>query len=245
MPEFADLNEVLARAEQAGVKKIINVAYDLDAARKALTLAQNSGSVEMFATVGIHPHDAGKVKEADYRQIEKLLDNPKVVAVGEIGLDYFKNISEPKDQVELFVRQLRIAKARNLPVVIHDRDAHRDTLRIIREELGVGWKLVFHCFSGDREFAKEVLDLGAYIGIDGPVTFKTAEELRAVVAWAPLERILLETDCPYLAPDPYRGKRNEPSYVVNIARKVADIKKVPLEQVEAVTTLSACQLFGF
>jgi len=245
MPEFSDLDNVLERAANAGIKKVINVAYDLEAAQKAIELAETkSGTVQMYATVGIHPHDAGKVKESDWPLFDKLLKSPKVVAVGEIGLDYYKNYSDPEDQVKLFIRQLAIAKEKNLPVVIHDRDAHRDTLRIIREELGVGWKIVFHCFSGDREFAREVLDLGAYIGIDGPVTFKNAEELKAVVAWAPLEKILLETDCPYLTPDPYRGQRNEPAYIANIARKVAEIKGIPLEQVESVTTLTACRLFG-
>ncbi len=247
MPEFSDLTEVLGRAQEAGVTKIINVAYDLNAAEQALALAEKFGgtdsAVRLFATVGIHPHDAGKVSERDWQLFDQLLKRPGVVAVGEIGLDYYRNLSDPKEQEKIFSRQLQIAKSANLPIVIHDRDAHRDTLRMLREEIGTGWKIVFHCFSGDREFAREVLELGAWIGIDGPVTFKNASELREVVSYVPLDRILLETDCPYLAPDPFRGQRNEPAYIGILARKVAEIKKISVEEVASATTLSAHKIF--
>ncbi len=246
-----DLKDVLARARTAGVETIINIGSGngIEDNLKSLKLAKKDKNI--FSTVGIHPHDAEKAAAGD-EALSKLADDPKVVAVGEIGLDYHYIAKEPKGayekaksaQIECFKQMRAIAGEKKLPVIIHDREAHADTVFIIQHSQGNDWGGVMHCFSGDHELAREVLDLGFYISVTGAVTFKKkAEVLQEVVRYVPIERLLLETDCPFIAPEPNRGGRNEPAFVVEVAKKIAELKGLSLEDVGRITTLNARRLF--
>lgn len=237
-----DLEAVLARAAQAGVREMISVGIDLPTSRQAAALAERLEGV--YATVGVHPHHVKEVGDDDYRALRELAGHPKVVAYGEIGLDYVKEYSPAAMQREHFAGQVELARELALPLVIHDREAHADTLAILRGagELPAGG--VMHCFSGDAALAEEVLALGFHISIPGVVTFKSAATLAEAVKAVPLERLLLETDAPFLAPVPKRGKRNEPSYLTHIAAKVAELKGCPTAEVARQTTANARRLFG-
>ncbi len=237
-----DLEVVLNRARKAGVEAIINVGFTLSYARKAVALA--GAYPRLFASVGIHPHDAAAVPKDYLDTLKKLAEKPKVVALGEMGLDFYRNLSPPPVQERVFREQLELAKEVGLPVIVHDRDAHRRVLQIMKEE-GVGEKGgVLHCFSGDLSMARECFALGLYISIAGPVTYKKAEELQEVAAACPRDRLLLETDCPYLTPHPYRGKRNEPAHVALVCRQVAKLRGESPEEVAHYTGANAVQLFG-
>ena len=241
-PDYqGDLELVIRRAEQAGVREMISVGIDLDTSRKALELARRWPGV--YATVGVHPHHVNEVGDGDYQALRELAEHPKVVAYGEIGLDYVKEYSPAAQQREHFAAQVELAGELKLPLIVHDREAHADTMAILRAagELPAGG--VMHCFSGDSVLAREVLDLGFYISIPGVVTFKSAATLGEAVGMIPLERLLLETDAPFLAPVPRRGKRNEPAYVPHIAAKVAEIKGCDVEDVARHTTANARRLF--
>ncbi len=237
-----DLEDCLRRAGDAGVGAIINVGFSLSNARKAVALA--GAYPDLYATVGIHPHDAAAAPRGYLEDLQRLTANSRVVALGEMGLDFYRNISPPPVQERVFREQLQLAKAVDLPVVIHDRDAHRRVLEILTEE-GVGEKRgVMHCFSGDMTLARKCMDLGLYISIAGPVTYKKAEELQEVAASCPREYLLLETDCPYLTPHPYRGKRNEPAHVALVCRQVAALRGETPAEVARYTTDNAVRLFG-
>lgn len=242
MKEFdADREEVIKRAVSGGVDFIVTVGTNLNLSVKAAALAEKYEQI--YATVGVHPHDVAK---ADHHTLDALKDlvrtRQKIVAYGEIGLDFFRNISPQKKQLDFFGCQLELARELNLPVVIHDREAHRQSLETVRAS-GVR-SGVFHCFSGDYAMARQCLDLGFYISIPGVVTFDKSMTLQDVAARVPLSSLMLETDAPYLAPVPYRGKRNEPSYVVHTAEKVAALKKISFEEVARTTTANALKLFG-
>lgn len=243
-PQFdGDRRSVIERAWNAGLEYIIAVGAGdgVDGNAKAVELAQVEPRI--FAMVGIHPHDAARMTDAWFERVRELARDPKVVAIGEIGLDYHYKDADPEAQKKAFGRLLALADETGKPVVIHDREAHDDIWNIIGEE-GVPQRGgVFHCFSGDVRFAKKIVDAGFFVSIPGIVTFKTARELQEVVAAIPLERIIVETDCPYLAPEPHRGKRNEPAYVRETAAKIADIKGLSLEDVARVTTLNAKRIF--
>ena len=240
MPQFEkDLEAVLDRASKAGIKFIISASSTIKSCYEVLDLSVDE---RIYIALGIHPHDAFSVTEDTYREIETLSKNRKVVAVGEIGLDYVKKYSPVEVQQKEFINQLRLARKLNLPVIVHDREAHQDVLRILKEEAS-GLRGVVHCFSGDLAFAKEVLDFGFYIGIGGPVTYQNAKGLREVVKNIPVERILLETDSPYLAPQAQRGKRNEPSFITFIAREIANLKGLSYEDVARITSLNTVALF--
>ena len=240
MKEFDnDRNEVIGRAKAAGVDFIVTVGTNLRLSRKAVTLAGQYENV--YAAIGIHPHDVGKIDNNTYDDLKELAGEQKVVAYGEIGLDYFRNISPQAQQIEKFGQQLQLAKELKLPVIIHDRDAHDQSLQMVKASgLHRG---VFHCFSGNYEMAKQCLDWGFYLSVPGVVTFDKAKTIQNVVKQVPLSSLLLETDCPYLAPDPYRGKRNEPAYIVQTAKKVAEIKDLSWEEVAAVTAQNTLNLF--
>lgn len=240
MKEFDnDRDEVIQRAKKAGVDYIVTVGTNLSLSRKAVTLAGQYENI--YATIGIHPHDAGKIGNNTYDDLKELARLKKVVAYGEIGLDFFRNIAPQVQQIEKFGEQLQLAKELNLPVIIHDRDAHDQSLQMVKASgLHRG---VFHCFSGDYAMARQCLDLGFYLSVPGVVTFGKAKTIQSVVKQVPLSSLLLETDCPYLTPDPYRGKRNEPAYIVQTAKKVAEIKGIPLEEVSAVTAKNTLDLF--
>ena len=237
-----DLEEVVARAREAGVNRLNVVGYDAESSRKAVALAERFE--EIYAVVGIHPSD-GQDYNGDFEeQLLRWGDHPKVVAVGEIGLDYHYPDTNRELQHEVFRRQLRVGRRLNLPVVIHSRDAFEDTLRILREECGEDThKGVFHCFSGSWEQAQVCLKLGYYLGFDGPLTFKNSRKLPQIVAAMMGERLLIETDCPYLAPEPKRGRRNEPSYVRHIAARVAAIRGISPAEAETMSWENAMRLF--
>ena len=241
MKEFdRDRGEVIERAWAAGVETIVTVGTNLSLSRKALSIARQYENV--YATIGIHPHDAAKADDKVLDELKLLAGDAKVVAYGEIGLDFFRKISPREKQIEIFATQLQIAKALDLPVVIHDRDAHEQTLTMVRDS-GVR-RGVFHCFSGEWNMARKCIDLGFYISIPGVVTFEKSKVLREVARQVPADAILLETDCPYLTPEPHRGKRNEPSFMVHTAQKVADIRGVPIEELAAAATVNTRRLFG-
>ena len=242
MEDFdGDRDAVVERARQAGVTSMITVGTSLAYCRKALDLAGRYP--EVYVAVGIHPHDAKDIDKGTYDALRELAKREKVVAYGEIGLDFFRNLSPRQVQLERFGEQLELAEEIGLPVIIHDRAAHQETLEMLGARPG---KLggVIHCFSGDRTMAKQCLDLGFAISVPGTVTFDKAEELQRVVEYVPLECLLVETDAPYLAPQPHRGKRNEPAYVAKTAAKIAELKGLSYEEVACRTAENARALFG-
>ncbi|MCX7927666.1 MAG: TatD family hydrolase [Candidatus Omnitrophica bacterium] len=239
-PEFArDRDEVLASAQRQNVHWIISVGSSLSASRQCIELSKRYPNV--FATVGCHPHDADTWRAEDEEEFLYLAQNPKVVAIGEIGLDYYRNLSSPNKQEELFRCLLRISKKLAKPVVIHCRQAQEKTLQILKEE-SVDSVLI-HCFSGDEQFLKECITRGYLVSFTCNITYKRSEYLRQLVRVTPLECICLETDAPYLSPEGMRGKRNEPASVRRLAEEVALIKGVTLEEVARQTTLNAVTFF--
>jgi TatD DNase family protein len=237
-----DFAAVLDRAEQAGVSHIVVPGGDLETSREACELAARYAPI--FCAIGVHPHDAMRVTDKCFSIFREMAaDNPKVVAIGEIGLDFFRDRSPRSDQERVFRRFMRMARELSLPVIIHDRDAHERTMKILMEEKGGEAGGVLHCFSGDLKMARECVEMGFYISIPGTVTFAANEPLREVVRGVRIENLLLETDAPYLAPVPYRGKRNEPAYVRLVAEKVAELKGLSLADVGRITSLNARRLF--
>ena len=246
----ADQALVLERALAADVRTIITVGTDLESSRRSVTLASNHGgdtpnrrTPAIWATVGVHPHDATKLDPEVLTELDRLARNNRVVAIGEIGLDLYRNLSPQAVQETAFVEQLELARRLDKPVVIHDREAHTQVLDLLRQ-VAKDWQGVLHCFSGDEEMARQVISMGFYISLAGPLTFDNALRLQAVARSVPLERLLIETDCPYLAPHPYRGQRNEPAFVRQVAAKLAELKGTSLERVAQATTENARQLFG-
>ena len=242
MPEFdKDRNEVIQRAHDCGIEYIITVGIDVDSCRHAIRLAEEFESV--YAIVGIHPHNVKDIDGGTYDILRKLTQHEKVCALGEMGLDFFRNHSPRDIQLTRFREQIALAKELELPMVVHDRNAHRETLAILKEEKAFEVGGVIHCFSGDYEMASKCFDMGFYLSIPGTITFRKATSLQELVRKLPLGRILIETDAPFLAPDPFRGKRNEPSYVQYVADKIAKIKKLDFEEVTAATSRNAKTLF--
>jgi len=237
-----DRDRVIARALEAGVGHIITVGTTVPDVEKALQIAEKYSSI--YVAMGIHPHEVKDITGGDYSALSGFAKEKKVVAFGEIGLDFYRNHSPRDVQLARFRELLRLGKALRLPIVIHDRDAHSETLRILEEEKNGRWKGVFHCFSGDYAMAQKVIQMGFSLSIPGTVTFKKSATQQEVVRRVPLEKILLETDCPYLAPEPYRGKRNEPAFMRATAEKVAELRGLTLEDVSRITSLNAKLLFG-
>jgi TatD DNase family protein len=243
LPQFdKDRTEVIKRARDAGIKHIITVGTDSDDCRKAVALAQEHDFIS--AAVGIHPHDAKTINEETYSLLRELAADNNVVAIGEIGLDFYRNLSLRKTQTHHFREQLRLAREVSLPVIIHDREAHQEVLKILQEEKAETMGGVIHCFSGDWGMAKACLDMGFYISIPGTITFKKSEDYHKLVRDLPRDRMLVETDCPFLAPHPFRGKRNEPAYVQYVAEAVARIKMIAQEELAEITTRNAQKLFN-
>jgi len=236
-----DRSEVIERAAANGVTRILNAGADMPSSLRSIELAEQYPGI--YAAVGIHPHDAKDAGEEDYTQLAAWASRPKVVAIGEIGLDYYYNLSPRDVQQAVFIRQLDIARQTGKPFIIHDRDAHGDILAIVKKEAG-GMPGVFHCFSGSLEMAREVIKLGFFVAIGGPLTFNNAVKLKEIASQVPLERLLIETDCPYLTPQPYRGRRNEPAYVRYVAEEIARLRKMDIDALAAATTGNACRLFG-
>ncbi|QYF83085.1 TatD family hydrolase [Brevibacterium sp. PAMC21349] len=237
-----DLEDVIERAKEAGVDNMVVVGFDRPTIIRAMELIETYDF--MYAAVGWHPVDAIDMTEDDLQWIEELSNHPKVVAIGEMGLDYHWDKS-PKDvQMEVFRKQIRLAKKVGLPIIIHNREATADIVNILKEEEASRVGGIMHCFSGSAETALDCINMNFYISLGGPVTFKNAKKPKEVAAAVPLDRLLIETDCPYLAPHPYRGKRNEPSYVKLVAEQIAEIKQLTIEEVSQATTENAKKLFG-
>ena len=237
-----DRAEMIARAAAAGVTQIISMGDTMAASAQVVADAEQYPT--LYAAVGVHPESACVLTDAESAQLLTWAKHPKVVAIGEIGLDYYWE-KDPKVravQRELFVTQLGIARAAGLPVCIHDREAHGDTLAIL-QAVGRDLTGVLHCYSGSLETARELWKIGYYIGIDGPLTFKNAGKLPAIVREAPQDKLLIETDSPYLAPVPKRGKRNEPAYVVHVAAKIAELRGESVEEVARYTMENARRLY--
>lgn len=238
-----DFDQVLERAAAAGVSQILTVGCDLASSRASLELARNYP--QLYAAVGIHPHDASQADAAGLAELRRMLAaDSKIVAVGEIGLDYYWDRSPRPVQAQAFRDQLALAKEVGLPVIVHDRDAHDDVLQILKDSEARDVGGVLHCFSGDLAMAKAVLDLGFYLSFPGTITYPNNAQGREVVRGVPIESILVETDCPYLAPQAHRGRRNEPAYVTQTAAMIAEIKGLTPADVARITTLNAWQLFG-
>ncbi len=247
-----DREDVIKRAKEAGLEAVITIGSDFEGCKGAVELSQKYDFI--YAAVGIHPHDAKDFTDDIFNQIKAWTSPPhppltkggqrggKIVAIGEIGLDYHYDHSPREIQRDVFIKQLQYAKEANLPVVVHSREAPKDTLKIL-EDSGVT-KGVMHCFSGDMEMAERAMAMGLYISIAGPVTFKNASKLREVAKAIPDDYLLIETDAPYLAPEPFRGKRNEPSFVKHTAEFIAKLRGVSLEDIDRITTLNAKRLFG-
>ncbi len=227
--EFNNLEEILNRARGVGVLNFISVGYDVQSSRYSYFLSLQHNDI--YAVLGIHPHSATEVTDEFLNWIRSIKDNRKVLGIGEIGLDYYRNLSPKNIQIEAFERQLLLAQDLDLPVSLHIRDGYKDAFDILKRYRVNG---VFHCYSGGLHYLEEALSIGFFIGFDGPVTFHNAKELVEVVKRCPLDRILLETDAPYLAPEPYRGRRNEPAYLIYIAEKIAKIKEIDLEELSRV-----------
>ena len=244
MPDFeADRSNVIQRATDAGVSHLITIGTDIEDSKRAIILAE--GYEFINAADGIHPHDVKDITDIDNISdtIKKLASNKKVVALGETGLDYHYMHSPAEIQQEHFRLEINLAKSLGLPVIVHSREAKEDTLRILKEEKVEVTGGVLHCFSGDMDMAEKALNMGLYISFSGVITFQNAKKMPDIVKAIPLDRILIETDAPFLTPVPHRGKRNEPAYVKYMAEKIADIKGISLEELGRTITDNAARLF--
>ncbi|MCR4652739.1 MAG: TatD family hydrolase [Eubacterium sp.] len=237
-----DREEVLSSIREQGVLRFVNVSAEWTSLEKTRKLTE--GRREAYAAYGIHPDNVGELNDQRFEKLKTYCQRQECVAVGEIGLDYHWNVESRETQIHWFKRQLALARELKLPIIIHSRDAAADTMEIARcEDIGkIGG--VVHCYSYSAEQAKEYVDMGMYIGIGGVLTFKNARKLRQVVEVVPLEKIVLETDCPYLAPEPNRGRRNNSAYLKYVAEAIAGIKGITPEEIEAVTWENACRMYG-
>lgn len=241
--KFADdLDEVISRAEANGIGYILTASSDIASSVENITLTQKHRI--FYAAVGIHPHNADNHNKSVISMLKEFASYPKVVAIGETGLDYYYDNSPREAQKICFARHISLAREVRLPIIVHDREAHEDTLNILKSENAKDVGGVFHCYSGSVEMAREVMELGFLISIAGPVTFRNARKLLDVVKYVPDDMLLVETDSPYLAPEPHRGRRNEPAYVKLVAEKIAEIKGKSLEYIAETTTSNAKRLFG-
>jgi len=239
-PEFDhDRDEVIRRAKDNDISYIINIGSNLKGSKRSIELAAKYNLI--YATVGIHPHEADNVDDKTLGELEGLVSSDKVVAIGEIGLDYYRNFSRYSNQKKLFLTLIKLAKRFGLPIVVHSRQAQEQILEILKEAMPI--KAVVHCFSGDEVFLKECLDLGFYISFTCNITYKKSDRLKSLVSLTPVERLFLETDAPFLPPESFRGKRNEPAYVRYLAQEIASIKGMSVEEVAEITTANAREFF--
>ncbi|OIJ20537.1 hydrolase TatD [Anaerobacillus alkalidiazotrophicus] len=237
-----DVEEVIERAQKQGVSNIVVVGFDEKTIKGALEIAEKYEFI--YAAVGWHPVDAIDMTDDHLIWFEELASHPKVVALGEMGLDYYWDKSPKEIQQEVFRKQIHLAKKVRLPIIIHNRDAHEDIVKILKEENANEVGGIMHCFGSSLEIAKQCLDMNFYISFGGPVTFKNAKRPKEVAKEIPLDRLLIETDCPYLAPHPFRGKRNEPSYVTLVAQAIAELKEITYEEVIEKTNENAKRVFS-
>lgn len=236
-----DREELLSSMQENGIGTIMNVGATWKSVTTVIELAEQYPF--MYAALGLHPDEVGDLDDEKFEFLKSQCNHEKVVAIGEIGLDYYWDNESHDVQKKWFIRQLDLARELDLPVIIHSRDAAEDTLKIMKEH-AKGLRGVIHCFSYSKELAEEYVKMGFYIGVGGVVTFKNGKKLKEVVEAIPLERILLETDCPYLAPEPHRGKRNSSLYIPHIAQEIADLRGITYEEVVAQTEQNAKMLFG-
>ena len=236
-----DREEVIRRSRESGIRLFINVGTDVESSRRSIELAHKYPDI--YATVGIHPHDAKDAHDEDFPALERLLRESKVVAIGEVGLDFFRNLSPPETQKKVLNRFFELHRKTRKPLVLHIRDAYREMKEQVQSELGSTVEGVLHCFSSDKETMKGFLDLGFYVSFAGPLTYKKNDALREAFEACPLDRILFETDAPFLPPQTQRGNRNESSFLLETARLGAELKKIPLEELGETTTANARRVF--
>ena len=239
----SDREELLALLPKQNIEYVINVGSNLETTRKSIELAKQYDFI--YAAVGVHPSDIAELNESTFEELKEVADYEKTVAIGEIGLDYYwdKDTLVQEKQREWFKCQMLLAKEKNLPVIIHSRDAAEDTMKVMKEVKAEEIPGVIHCYSYSLEMARQFIKMGYYIGIGGVLTFKNAKKLKEVAAEIPLERILLETDCPYMAPEPQRGERNSSLYIPHVIEKLAEIRNITKEEIIAITNENARRLF--
>lgn len=235
-----DRQNVISRAREVGVECIVIIGFDVNGSSKAIDLAQKHKG--LYATVGIHPHNASQLNENVLDKLRKLSGNPKVVAIGEIGLDYYRKLSPRQPQKKAFEAQLFLAEELGLPVVIHDREAHADTLKMLSKFRGK-INVVMHCFSGSKEMAKQCVKSNFYISLAGPVTFPNSHKLHEIAKRIDLNKLLLETDSPWLAPQKMRGRRNEPAFLPFTAKKIAELRGISVDELAEATTGNAKEIY--
>ena len=242
MPDFRrDLEQVIQRAKESGVGYIFTVGTERKDWQRTLEIADSHPSI--YAILGVHPHNAGEIDDQTYPTLKELCKSEKVRAYGEIGLDFYRNRSPRDIQLGRFREQIGLARDLHLPIVVHDREAHRETLEILKSEKAEECGGIIHCFSGDDEMAKKCIDMGFLISVPGTITYRNAEGYREIIRRIPLESLLVETDAPFLTPVPFRGQRNEPGYVRYTAQQVAEVKRVSFERVAEVTTENALRVY--
>ncbi|MCX7708871.1 MAG: TatD family hydrolase [Clostridia bacterium] len=236
-----DRNEVILKAHASGVDYILNAACNISSAVECIALSQEYDFI--YAAVGIHPHNVEDLNDNTITTLADFAKRSKVVAIGEIGLDYYYDHAPREVQKYWFARQIELARSIDLPIIVHNRDAHEDSMNIIKTENAKSVGGVFHCYSGSVEMARELLNQNFYISVGGAVTFKNAVKILEVVKFVPMDRLLIETDCPYLTPEPHRGKRNDSSYVRLVAEKIAEIKGKSFEEIAEITAQNGKTLF--
>lgn len=243
MPDFKDLNLIISRAKDFSVKKIIIPSVDRTSFEKVIEIANKYE--EVYCALGIHPTEAQNATEEDFSKIAGLCKNrKKIVGIGECGLDYYWDKTFINEQKAVFLKQIEIAKVLKKPLIVHDREAHKDCFDLITENIKEEIPVIMHCFSGSLEFAQMCVKKGFFIALGGVITFKNAKKVHEIAKVIPLEKLLLETDSPYLTPEPYRGKRNEPAYVKFIAEKIAEIRGISFDEIAEITTNNARKVFG-
>ena len=243
-PMYSSLKETIIRANADGVKYLLTISTEDKSFKKILNIIENFDCV--FGSYGIHPHEAKKHLKIDSKEIiNKVKKNKKIIGIGETGLDFYYNHSDKKDQTTLFLEHIEAAQKTNLPLIVHTRSAENETYNILKDAVKKNdLKILIHCFTGSRDFAFKLIDLGAYISASGVVTFKKSQDLASTFKDLPNDKILVETDSPYLAPEPLRGKSNEPSYIINTVKFLSKIKKVSFEDFSTLTTKNFLNLFG-
>lgn len=242
IPDFEDLDAVISNAEKNGVEKIIIPSVDRTSFEKVIAISNKYEGV--YCALGIHPTEAQNAKSEDFDRIIELASDKKIVAIGECGLDYYWDKTFIKEQKEIFLKQIEIAKELKKALIVHDREAHKDTFDLLTQNINDEIPVIMHCFSGSLEFAKECVKKGFYIALGGVVTFKNAKKAHEIAKHIPLEHLLLETDAPYLTPVPFRGKRNEPAYVKFVAEEIAALRGISFEEVAEATTTNARKVFN-
>jgi TatD DNase family protein len=244
-PDFdPDRDEVIARSWQEGVTAILEVGYSVTTSRSAISISEKNHD-RIRASVGIHPHEAGTTTDPDFKTIESLLDAPHVVAIGETGLDFYRDWAPRDRQIALFTRTVGLARERKLPLVIHDREAHDLVLHIVETEGRGEVRGIFHCFSGDADVARRAMDLGFYLGLGGSITYMNPRKKKGrMLAELPLDRLVLETDAPWLSPEPEKGQRNEPKRMRNVVKRLAEIQERPEAEIVRATSENVARLFA-